>query len=121
MGYPPINPAYITQLMDGTEMTVMTLASDTVKHYNIKVYYETLLNGAAEALEIRVYDTKTENFDTSPVEVLAEFDTVTGVVQPSPPTVKKVIRYYISSRKIRISCKQTLGTFRNISVEVHQI
>lgn len=116
MGFPSIVPTVNNVLMDGTEKNLATLLENAVKHYQIKVYYNTLVSTPVnEAVEIRVYDTRLQDgleFLLDPV------DTRTGSL------AHKVYKTYVSSKGVRITAKQTVvdGTnWKTIFVEVHQI
>jgi hypothetical protein len=122
MGYPPIVAVANHNTMDGNEQTLITIASDNIQHFQIKLYYTELV-GATEIVKLRLYDTRVQDYDTNPTEALAEIATVDGTAQTVPATIIKVVRWYISSKKIRVTAQQTGGTLgqRDIWVEVHKI
>ena len=122
MGYPTIVPHAAHRTMNGNEQTIITEASDTINHYQVKIYYTELV-APTDIVKLRLYDTRVEDFDSNPTEALAEIATVDGTVQTNPATIIKVVRWYISSKKIRVTAHQTGGTLNqyDIWVEVHKI
>jgi len=113
MGFPSIVPILGDLLMDGTEQQLTAVDITSVKHYQIKVYYDQLV-GAGETVVIKIYEKRL----TDNLELLAfNAETVSGTTTP------KIYIKYISTKAIRVTAQQTAGTLnqRRIFAEIHQI